>query len=167
MPWACLANAPEGCLPGLLGVCQYELIIGQVPHCGGGVPYGDEFLSFRPASDGWCCLSHVIDLRAPWGKLGNSDVPHPLICHAIDTMAVAELLFDKLLSARLRSRFASVFAPIGEARMWVAFFCGLHDLGKLSCGLPGAESRCGGAVDGGARGWCHPADAGLQACWTY
>lgn len=73
-----------------------------------------------------------LHVRSPWGKLGNSDVPHPLVCHVIDTTTVAELLFDKLLSARLRSKFASAFAPIGEARTWVAFFCGLHDLGKLS-----------------------------------
>ncbi|MFC0862381.1 CRISPR-associated helicase Cas3' [Sphaerimonospora cavernae] len=89
-------------------------------------------LPFLPASDGWCDLRDEIDLRSPWGKLGGGDLPHPLICHAIDTMAVAELLFDKLISPRLRSKFVAAFTPIGEARAWVAFFCGLHDLGKLS-----------------------------------
>lgn len=73
-----------------------------------------------------------IDLRSPWGKLGGGDLPHPLICHAIDTMAVAELLFDKLISPRLRSKFVAAFTLLGEARAWVAFLCGLHDLGKLS-----------------------------------
>ncbi|MEU9884341.1 CRISPR-associated helicase Cas3' [Sphaerisporangium sp. NPDC051011] len=72
------------------------------------------------------------DLRAPWGKAGSGDVPHPLICHAIDTMAVAELLFAKLFSQWMRARLTAAFAPIGDACAWTAFLSGLHDLGKLS-----------------------------------
>ncbi|MET8139992.1 CRISPR-associated helicase Cas3' [Sphaerisporangium sp. NPDC005288] len=73
-----------------------------------------------------------VDLRAPWGKAGTGDLTHPLICHAIDTMVVAELLFAKLLSPRMRMRLTLAFTPIGDARAWMSFFCGLHDLGKLS-----------------------------------
>ncbi|MFB9893537.1 CRISPR-associated helicase Cas3' [Planobispora takensis] len=75
---------------------------------------------------------HGLDFRTPWGKAGNEDAMHPLICHAIDTMAVAELLYGKLLSPWVQARLSSALAPIGDARAWIPFFCGLHDLGKLS-----------------------------------
>lgn len=73
-----------------------------------------------------------IDFRTPWAKADKGDITHPLICHAIDTMAVAELLFEKLLSPWMRTKLASAFAPVGDARAWTSLFCGLHDLGKLS-----------------------------------
>lgn len=73
-----------------------------------------------------------VDFRVFWGKADKGSEIHPLICHAIDTMAVAELLFEKLFSPWIRARLASAFAPVGDARAWVSFFCGLHDLGKLS-----------------------------------
>lgn len=74
----------------------------------------------------------ALDLRAPWGKAGNEDITHPLICHALDTSAVADLLFPKMFNPLLRDRLRLAFAPLGEARMWMAFLAGLHDLGKLS-----------------------------------
>ncbi|GAB1819620.1 CRISPR-associated helicase/endonuclease Cas3 [Herbidospora sp. RD11066] len=57
---------------------------------------------------------------------------HPLICHAIDTAAVTELLFAKLLTSGMVRDLKRAFAPVGDARVWVAIFAGLHDLGKLS-----------------------------------
>jgi CRISPR-associated endonuclease/helicase Cas3 len=74
----------------------------------------------------------VPDVRAVWGKAGSGSVPHPLICHALDTAAVAELLVDTYLGPYARGQLLSAFEPLGAAREWVAMLCGLHDLGKCS-----------------------------------
>ncbi|GAA4618670.1 CRISPR-associated helicase Cas3' [Saccharopolyspora hordei] len=67
-----------------------------------------------------------------WGKAGKEEVPHPLVCHAIDTAAVAELLYDVLLGPGVRRDLESGLAPLGDVRSWVAVLCGLHDIGKCS-----------------------------------
>lgn len=72
------------------------------------------------------------DWRGVWGKAGTGDVPHPLICHMLDTAAVAELLYPVLLGARCRDELEAGLAPLGDAAAWVAVLCGLHDLGKFS-----------------------------------
>ncbi|WP_267594014.1 CRISPR-associated helicase Cas3' [Carbonactinospora thermoautotrophica] len=72
------------------------------------------------------------DVRAAWGKVGKKPVPHPLICHAIDTAAVAERLLGVLVGPRCREELRAAFAPLGDADGWVAVLCGLHDLGKFS-----------------------------------
>ncbi|MFG1846600.1 CRISPR-associated helicase Cas3' [Micromonospora carbonacea] len=80
----------------------------------------------------------MVDVRVFWGKAGKpkageETVPHPLICHAIDTAAVAQLLHHRLLSATCRAELDAAFAPLGgTASAWVGLLCGLHDLGKLS-----------------------------------
>ncbi|MFY1681641.1 CRISPR-associated helicase Cas3' [Micromonospora sp. WMMD730] len=79
-----------------------------------------------------------VDVRVFWGKAGTAKqgeetVPHPLICHTIDTATVAELLFDRLLSSTCRAELHTAFDPLGgPANTWVGLLCGLHDLGKLS-----------------------------------
>ncbi|KXK60011.1 hypothetical protein AWW66_21080 [Micromonospora rosaria] len=56
-----------------------------------------------------------------------------MICHTIDTAVVAELLYDRLLSAVCRAELAAAFGPLGgRPAAWVGLLCGLHDLGKLS-----------------------------------
>ncbi|MGW0334732.1 CRISPR-associated helicase Cas3' [Streptomyces sp. NPDC003011] len=80
----------------------------------------------RAQDDPWLCV------RAPWGKAGGGSVPHPLICHALDTAAVAELLMDVLVGPRCRAELEKAFAPLGEPRGWIAVLCGLHDLGKYA-----------------------------------
>jgi CRISPR-associated endonuclease/helicase Cas3 len=72
------------------------------------------------------------DIRAPWGKAKAKDVPHPLICHMIDTAAVAELLYPVLLGPRCREELEAGLGPLGDVVAWVAVLCGLHDLGKFS-----------------------------------
>lgn len=72
------------------------------------------------------------DVRAAWGKAGRAQVPHPLVCHAIDTAAVAEVLLPVLLGPRCRDELLAGLAPLGNGAGWVAVLCGLHDLGKLS-----------------------------------
>ncbi len=79
-----------------------------------------------------------VDVRVFWGKAGaakqgEETVPHPLICHTLDTAAVAELLYERLLSAACRAELDAAFAPLGgDTATWVGLFCGVHDLGKLS-----------------------------------
>lgn len=68
----------------------------------------------------------------PWGKAGSSEIPHPVVCHAIDTAAVAELLYDVLLGPGVRRDLESGLGPLGTVRSWVAVLCGLHDIGKCS-----------------------------------
>jgi len=80
----------------------------------------------------------ALDLRVFWGKAGTAKagedlVPHPLICHIIDTAAVAEILYPVVLGPGCRKQLSVAFAPLGtDPDAWVAFLCGLHDLGKLS-----------------------------------
>ncbi|MCX6021464.1 MAG: CRISPR-associated helicase Cas3' [Chloroflexi bacterium] len=60
---------------------------------------------------------------------------HPLICHLIDVAVVTRELWDAVLSDAVRGRIARSLGMDGEvdaARTWVAFWAGLHDLGKAS-----------------------------------
>ncbi|GAA4675965.1 hypothetical protein GCM10023347_33000 [Streptomyces chumphonensis] len=74
-----------------------------------------------------------------WGKarnLGRSarleQNMHPLICHLLDTAAVAEVVWDELLTAHQRSVVAEALRVAeAEARVLAAFWAGLHDIGKI------------------------------------
>lgn len=59
---------------------------------------------------------------------------HPLICHMIDVAMVARLLWQDLLPPALKAQIQRQLqvATEEEAGRWVAFFAGLHDLGKAS-----------------------------------
>ncbi|MGV2920612.1 CRISPR-associated helicase Cas3' [Streptomyces alfalfae] len=66
-----------------------------------------------------------------WGKFDELPAPYPLGCHLLDTAAVAMLLWDVHLSAGQRRFIAESFkVPECQARALVAFWAGLHDLGK-------------------------------------
>lgn len=69
---------------------------------------------------------------AAWGKSGGRDRYHPLVCHAVDTAAVAEQMFPLLLGQRMRDALRLAFMPLGDAVPWIAVLCGLHDVGKYS-----------------------------------
>lgn len=77
------------------------------------------------------------DVRIFWGKAGRAKqgeaaVPHPLICHMVDTAVVAESLYDVLVGPRCRRELDRAFQPLGDPRLWTMLLCGLHDIGKLS-----------------------------------
>ncbi|MFD6434337.1 CRISPR-associated endonuclease Cas3'' [Streptomyces venezuelae] len=58
---------------------------------------------------------------------------HPLICHLLDTAAVAEVVWDELLTAHQRAMVAGALqVPDQQARALAAFWAGLHDIGKIS-----------------------------------
>ncbi|WP_331731457.1 CRISPR-associated helicase Cas3' [Streptomyces sp. NBC_00073] len=66
-----------------------------------------------------------------WGKSDELPAPYPLGCHSLDTAAVAMLLWDVHLSTGQRRFVADSFGvPERQARALVAFWAGLHDLGK-------------------------------------
>ncbi|MHA6802946.1 CRISPR-associated helicase Cas3' [Salinifilum ghardaiensis] len=75
-----------------------------------------------------------LPVTAAWAKAGQAaePVPHPLVCHLIDTAAVADELYDVLLGPSVRTELEACLHPLGPPRSVVAVLCGLHDLGKLS-----------------------------------
>ncbi|SFT37012.1 CRISPR-associated endonuclease/helicase Cas3 [Actinopolyspora lacussalsi subsp. righensis] len=75
-----------------------------------------------------------LPVTAAWAKAGNASepVPHPLVCHLIDTAAVAHELYEVLLGPSVRTQLEAGLRPLGRPRSVVAVLCGLHDLGKLS-----------------------------------
>ena len=62
---------------------------------------------------------------------------HPLICHMLDVAMVALRLWQYLLPAVVKERMrARLGVPtLDDAGRWIAFFAGLHDLGKASPGF--------------------------------
>ena len=59
---------------------------------------------------------------------------HPLICHMIDSAMVALSLWQMVLTSSLKElmRQKLSLSTIEEAGRWIAFFAGLHDLGKAT-----------------------------------
>lgn len=75
---------------------------------------------------------------AAWGKAAKAQ-HHPLVCHLIDTAAVAERLIETLLGPRCRNELRAALEPLGDPDRWIATLCGLHDLGKLSPTFQGLQ----------------------------
>ncbi|MEU0283468.1 CRISPR-associated helicase Cas3' [Streptomyces sp. NPDC006195] len=68
-----------------------------------------------------------------WGKERGLKRPYPVVCHLLDTAAVCLVLWDRLLGSGFRGRLAAALGLAEEeARTVVAFWAGLHDLGKIS-----------------------------------
>lgn len=82
------------------------------------------------------CLYPEIWAKSPdRGHPGGGDrVHHPLICHMIDTAMVALCLWERVLPPALKEGFRHRLglATRKEAGRWVAFFAGVHDLGKAT-----------------------------------
>jgi len=69
-----------------------------------------------------------------WAKTDRSDEhTHALICHLIDVAAVTRALWDTALTSSMRNQLCN---PLGletdQAGRLLAFWAGLHDLGKAS-----------------------------------
>ncbi|MCS7294097.1 MAG: CRISPR-associated endonuclease Cas3'', partial [Dehalococcoidia bacterium] len=77
-----------------------------------------------------------VDLLALWAKLGQQDETfryHPLLFHLLDTVAVAEQLWERALTPRLRRAIADGFGISSEAAgRWATVLVALHDLGKAT-----------------------------------
>lgn len=89
-----------------------------------------------------------------WGKAAGLGMDargaqrtHPLICHLLDTAAVAEVVWDELLTVHQRNMVAEALqVSVEQARTLVAFWAGLHDIGKISVPfqLHRNGPKCGG-----------------------
>ncbi|WP_129838133.1 CRISPR-associated helicase Cas3' [Streptomyces sp. RFCAC02] len=71
-----------------------------------------------------CCL---------WGKDSGLPAPYSVVCHLIDTAAVAGALWDVWFDEAVRGRLAAeIRLSVAEMRAAVCFWAGLHDVGKIS-----------------------------------
>ncbi|NVM54840.1 MAG: CRISPR-associated helicase Cas3' [Candidatus Helarchaeota archaeon] len=58
---------------------------------------------------------------------------HPLICHLIDTAAVAEALWDQVFTRNLKLYLSqSLFQNGTKTKNWLIFLAGIHDIGKAT-----------------------------------
>lgn len=79
-------------------------------------------------------------LKYVWGKAEKIDLNneikylyHPLICHLIDVAAVAEALWDNVLSKYLKNRLDHVlFDGKPFSKELILFLAGIHDIGKAT-----------------------------------
>ena len=76
-----------------------------------------------------------VDLTgAIWGKYGDGSAgPHPLLCHALDTAAVAERFLERVVPGSVTSSIARDLG-IGEPalRAWITYLAAAHDIGKAT-----------------------------------
>lgn len=73
-------------------------------------------------------------LWAKWSPRSRSpQTYHPLLCHLVDVAVVTEVMWREVLPPWARRRFAAAFG-LGEGvtGRWLAFWTGLHDIGKAS-----------------------------------
>ncbi|WP_371611842.1 CRISPR-associated endonuclease Cas3'' [Streptomyces clavifer] len=74
----------------------------------------------------------VLDVRL-WGKESGLSRPYPVMCHLLDAGAVFAELWDVVLSDGVKKAIAEALGlRVMEARTVVAFWAGLHDLGKIT-----------------------------------
>ncbi|GAA0986095.1 CRISPR-associated helicase/endonuclease Cas3 [Acrocarpospora macrocephala] len=71
-----------------------------------------------------------------WGKSRGLPSPYPLVCHLLDTAAVAEALWDEYLSPGLRASIAAELkSGEDETRCQLSYWAALHDIGKCTAGF--------------------------------
>ncbi|MFG1949303.1 CRISPR-associated helicase Cas3' [Nonomuraea sp. NPDC048826] len=70
-----------------------------------------------------------------WGKSRNLPKSYPLVCHLLDAAAMAHVLWHDYLSPNLKRRIADAIGTKADAAgQLVAFWAGLHDIGKcMAC----------------------------------
>ncbi|WP_432159222.1 MULTISPECIES: CRISPR-associated endonuclease Cas3'' [unclassified Streptomyces] len=75
-----------------------------------------------------------------WGKQHGLPRAYPVVCHLLDTAAMAGALWDSLLSHEVVERLSGeVGVAADELRQLVCMWAGLHDLGKIS---PAFQRKC-------------------------
>jgi CRISPR-associated endonuclease/helicase Cas3 len=91
---------------------------------------------------------------------------HPVICHLIDVASVTRLMWSRALTPAQRARIADgLNHDDSEAAGWLAFWAGLHDLGKAS---PAFQTQLADKPDGLLiAGWLAQADLNTRgARWA-
>lgn len=99
-------------------------------------PVGDQKPEFTPPAD-WNEYLHLeMWAKTPRGVELAKDEGHyhPLCCHMIDTAMVALRLWQYVMPQPLRDQIRHQLGlqTEEEAGRWIAFFAGLHDLGKAT-----------------------------------
>ncbi|MFI9382101.1 CRISPR-associated helicase Cas3' [Kutzneria sp. NPDC052558] len=74
----------------------------------------------------------VPPVAAAWAKARGRDLLHPLVCHVLDTAAVAERLWPFMLGPAARNEIEAGLQPLGAVVEWSSVLIGLHDLGKYA-----------------------------------
>lgn len=68
-----------------------------------------------------------------WGKERGLPTVYPLICHLLDTAAIAGGLWDIVLTPQIRERLAEQTGTTpSQCRELLCFWSGLHDIGKIT-----------------------------------
>ena len=75
---------------------------------------------------------YLVPLWAKWQAEPSARM-HSVVCHLLDVMHVADELWRTALGDGMRQQFAAgIDLPVDDARRWIAFWVGAHDLGKVS-----------------------------------
>jgi|GEM_PF-3536763 len=86
---------------------------------------------------------YLVPLWAKWQAEPPARM-HPVVCHLLDVMHVADELWRTSLGDGLRQELAAgIKLPTDDARRWIAFWVGAHDLGKVS---PAFQRKVGEAM---------------------
>ncbi|WP_310717657.1 CRISPR-associated helicase Cas3' [Streptomyces lydicus] len=88
-----------------------------------------------------------------WGKSAarNGGRTHLLLGHLLDTAAVAEVMWERYLSAALRHRLEEVSG--GRGRLWFMWICGIHDCGKACPAFQALDDAEAAPVRAAGLGW--------------
>jgi len=83
---------------------------------------------------------------AKWPRSPKERRYHPLLCHMVDVASVARLMWSRALTPMQRERIAGgLNLDDCDAEAWVAFWAGLHDIGKAS---PAFQTQLSEGPDG-------------------
>ncbi|MBA2317186.1 MAG: CRISPR-associated helicase Cas3' [Euzebyales bacterium] len=88
---------------------------------------------------------------ALWGKSDAGGSVNLLVQHLLDTVAVAELMWDRFLAPSLRRQVDAVSDGRGRA-LW-AWLCGVHDVGKATPAFQHQEKDLAPAVRRSGLSW--------------
>jgi len=98
--------------------------------------------------------SQVIkQVGALWGKSDAGGSVNLLVQHLLDTVAVAELMWDHFLAPTLKSQLDAVSDGGGRA-LW-AWLCGVHDVGKATPAFQQQAKELAPAVRSTGLSWDH------------
>lgn len=103
--------------------------------------------------------SHTV--MSLWAKHGKKTGYHPLLYHLLDVAAVALALWDTVLTPPTQRRVSDDLGLFeDEARRWLAFLAGSHDLGKASVAFQRQVDAARAILDtAGLTGVAPPSDA--------
>jgi len=92
---------------------------------------------------------------------------HPLCHHLLDVAQVTSLIWSERVSGSVRSRFAEELGlREPEAGTWIAYWSGLHDLGKASPAFQGKVARGRAQAESVGLEFPHPAGSAPHGTLT-